>query len=435
MKQSQIFTLCLPALTAVLLLLYCADSVAYQIDTTKVREKPLEESQSIGETLLHTPEYILKTPVWAIEGFADFTLNEIVLTDFTMNLIERFTATDRVWGFFPLVSYGSNSGIKYGLTFTSEEVFTRGERIRVKTYYSSHDYSRFSMRYAAPSDLPFFRRLLLEAHYKRKPWEQFYGLGNSSSKDDEVAFTLEESFVEVGWFHPLHPTTRVQVDGAYAYSNIYDGEDPDLVGDIDSIATLFDMNDDELRNARVWSIGLTLDHDWRNHAGQPSSGGQELLSVHYNKGVSRTDDLEYLVFRGDFRHYLEIYKKRIIALRFLVETTELLGDSPELPFYMRKSLGGEEKLRGYLENRFLDHNLVLAAVEWRYPIWKVVDGFVFFEEGRVFDTFTEELDLAGWHYSAGAGLRVWRMDGVLFSTFFGFSREGFRAYAQLSEEL
>lgn len=435
MKQSQIPTLCLTVVAAALLLLCYTDSVAYQLDTTKVREKPPEESQGIGETLLRTPEYILKTPVWAIEGFSDFTLNEIVLTDFTTNLIEKLTAADRVWGFFPLVSYGSNSGIKYGLTFTSEEVFTRGERVRVKTYYSSHDYSRFSIQYAAPSDLPLFRRLLLQAHYKRRPWEQFYGLGNGSSEDDEVAFTLEESYVEFGWFHLLHSTTRVQVDGAYTYSNIYDGEDPDLVGNLDSIATLFDLNGNELRSSRVWSIGLTLDHDWRDHPGQPSGGGQELLSVHYSKGVSRTNDLEYLVFRGDLRHYLEVYKKRVIALRFLVETTELLGDSPELPFYLRRSLGGEEKLRGYPENRFLDHNLALAAIEWRYPIWKVVDGFVFFEEGRVFDTFTEDFTLDDWHYSAGAGLRIWRMDGLLFSSFFGISREGFRAYAQLSEEL
>jgi len=432
--KSKIILLIIVVISSYILI---GDAAAFQIDTTRVREKPEKKSPDVSKVLLKTPEYVVKTPVWVLEGIADFSLNEIVLTDFTEDVIRRLTAVDRVWGFFPLISYGSNSGIRYGLTFTSEKVITRGERLRIKAYHSTHKYRRVSIEYSAPDDitLPFFRRLMLEAHYRKRPWESFYGIGNATREDDEVNFNLEDSYLKFGWFHPLHPTTRIEVSGAYKYCNIYDGEDPDLVGDLDSIRAIFDLNDNQMVDARVWSIGLTLNHDWRDHSGQPSKGGWEALSVEYNKGISRTDDLEYLVFRGDLRHYLNIYKKRIITLRLLLETTEFLGTSLELPFYLRSSLGGREQLRGFRTNRFVDHNFALATIEWRFPVWDVVDGFVYFEEGRVFNTFTEDFKLANWNYSTGAGIRIWGHEGLMLRTFFGVSRDGFRGYAELSEDL
>jgi hypothetical protein len=64
-----------------------------------------------------------------------------------------------------------------------------------------------------------------------------------------------------------------------------------------------------------------------------------------------------------------------------------------------------------------------------------MDGFLFFEEGRVFDDFSEDFDFKNWHYSTGIGMRLWDQEGLRFSAFAAFSKESPQFYVQLSEAL
>jgi hypothetical protein len=77
----------------------------------------------------------------------------------------------------------------------------------------------------------------------------------------------------------------------------------------------------------------------------------------------------------------------------------------------------------------------LAAVEYRFPVLRSIDGFVFFEEGRVFHEITEDFTFRNWHYSTGLGARLWDQKGLRFSSYMAFSKEGVQFYVQLSEEL
>jgi outer membrane protein assembly factor BamA len=407
---------------------------SYEIDTTKVREKP-EHHTSLGSKVLKVPQFVINLPVWTIEGIANIVVNDLVESESLSRLIAKFTAIDRVWGFYPVAGYGPNSGLKGGLTFTSKQVFTKGERVKIRGSYSTHDYQDYKFKYTVPSKFRPFRNAALTARYRQKPWESFYGIGNDSRKENEVALNLEESFVTVGWSHDLYRKLQLGLEGSYRAISVFDGEDPDLEGNISAIREKLSLSSHDFRSARIWSVGTSLVHDWRNSRVQTSGGGYESLSIMYNKGVSRSEDLKYIVARADLRHYVNVHMKRVLGLRILVEATNLSSKSTGLPYYLLRRLGGKDHLRSFSSSRYVGNHLALASLEYRYPIWVGVNGFVLFEEARVFETFKEDFTLKNWHYSISMGIRVWNQNGLVMNTHAAFGKEGSRFYLQLSEEI
>lgn len=125
----------------------------------------------------------------------------------------------------------------------------------------------------------------------------------------------------------------------------------------------------------------------------------------------------------------------MLAFRLLVETIDPTGNSVDTPFYLRSSLGGNDDLRGYQTRRFVDNDLALVSVEYRYPILDHVDAFIFLDEGRVFGSITDDFSFRDWRYSTGVGFRVYNVSGLILSTLTAFGDEGTRFYFQLSENL
>ncbi len=155
----------------------------------------------------------------------------------------------------------------------------------------------------------------------------------------------------------------------------------------------------------------------------------------YGREQGRTRSLEYVRASVDLRAYVNIYRKRLLALRLFLETSETVGNSPELPFYLRPSLGGREKLRSYPSRRFVDNDVVLASIEYRYPIWDVVDAFVFLDEGHAFEDVGNDFTFRDFHWSSGVGLRVWNDRGLVLSVLAAYGPEEPRYYIQFSESL
>lgn len=424
----------LASLLAMALLLPATTADAYEVDTTRVR-KQVKTKRTLGQKLLWLPQTVIMLPLRTVEGTTNFVINDIIITKPVARISTMFAKVDRVWGFYPVIGYGSNSGFKGGFAFTSKQVFTKGERLKIKATYSSHNYQRYTIIYSAPNKFGAFKRPYFAAGYRKRPWESFYGVGNDSREPDEVTFSLEKAYVGVGWHHLLRPKVRLNFDGAYHAQNIFDGENPDFEGSLDSIASNLSLSTDDLSDVRMYSLGATLSHDWRDNEGQPSQGGFEEISVTLNQGVGRSSDLGYTITRLNIRHYVNIFKKRILALRVLAESIDPVGHTPYVPFYLRRYLGGENDLRGYRRRRFVDNDLALVSLEYRYPVWLKLDAFLFLDEARVFESITEDFDLTGWRYSAGGGLRVRNDESLILSMQIAFSDEGTRFYLQLSEKL
>lgn len=110
-------------------------------------------------------------------------------------------------------------------------------------------------------------------------------------------------------------------------------------------------------------------------------------------------DFEFLRYRLDARHYLDLGKKNILAFQGFWET--LHGN---VPFYALARLGGSKHLRGIFRGRYRDKNLMLGQVEYRTPHWWRLGLATFAGVGQVHGD-SGDFSLGGLKWSAGVGLR------------------------------
>jgi outer membrane protein assembly factor BamA len=105
----------------------------------------------------------------------------------------------------------------------------------------------------------------------------------------------------------------------------------------------------------------------------------------------------------------------VLILRGRLEGVE--GSDERIPFIDLPRLGGPTLLRGYARDRFRDRVALLASLEYRYPIWRQVSGFLFADAGRVLPDLSEAgraaLAPQLLRPSGGAGLEVFQVDSVL----------------------
>lgn len=411
-------------------------AVSVEIDTNKVRKpSDLVFKQSGSKKALRIPRHILQAPFKIIEFVSRNTIYEAVQSS---HLHEAFSLVGDVgpyWGFTPVVSYGNNAGFKYGAKFNSKEIFTEQTRLTMKSYYSTHDYQKYQLGYFFPHSSGDYDQLSIVSQYRKRPRENFYGLGASASKQSEVAFNYnyEEVLITAAWTYPLFRSASARLEASYLSVNIFDGEDPSVPGDLDTLQTRFNLADDEMSASRFWTVASEIAIDKRDHKGQPSRGGHYVAGLSYNRGMDRSSELEYLQWKVDLRQYLNIFKKRILAFRLYLESINLIGDSKAVPFYLLPSLGGKDDLRGFRSRRFADRNLALASVEYRYPVFGSVDAFLFVDGGRVFRSFDSDLSLSFWRNSIGGGFRVWGSGESVASALLAKSNEGYRFYLQVAE--
>ena len=86
-------------------------------------------------------------------------------------------------------------------------------------------------------------------------------------------------------------------------------------------------------------------------------------------------------------------------------------DGQQVPFYLQRSLGGPDDLRGFRRFRFRDRHVLLLQAEYRWEIFTAVDGAIFYDAGKVASR-AEDLDLQDLESDYGIGFRFGTANGV-----------------------
>jgi outer membrane protein assembly factor BamA len=166
---------------------------------------------------------------------------------------------------------------------------------------------------------------------------------------------------------------------------------------------------------------FSLAHDNATPVGQPRSGGREAFTVALYHGL--TDKKFRLIhYELQLSQYLHLFFDRTLAARVRMEMNSSMGGGYEVPFFLRSQLGGDDTLRGYSTGRFADKDLVLATLEYRFPVWRHpspietyrVDGRIFMDAGRVFSDIFDEFTLRNMEFSGGFGLRFSSEENFIF---------------------
>jgi outer membrane protein assembly factor BamA len=422
-------------LLPILIALVCLASSATAVtpDSSKTREVE-PEKKTVGQTMYEIGKGVVTLPVKAVAGFSQFLITGVYENPYLRRAVAAALQSDPAPGIFLVGGFGASKGISFGLGYTDIDIVKPGDRVKLTFSYSTHRYQSYSLKYKHPElfgrDVGF--DLLL--YYKNRPWETFNGIGFDSKESDEVSYTYEITHLSAGIPIRLHRHLGVTLLGSYSKANIYDGEDDNLLGNLDQIRQRLGLVPAEMRKTTVVSIGGQITHNWRDSDGQPSWGGWEQFALHYVASTKEGDDLAFTLMQGELRYYLNIFKKRLLAFRAMAQDLTYSDDSPVAPFYLRSSLGGESVLRGYKERRFIDNDMALWTIEYRWPIWRMIDAFLFYEKGRVFDSISKDFTFKNWEYSTGFGFRAWQQSGALVALQTAFSKEVTRFYLIVQQD-
>ena len=146
-------------------------------------------------------------------------------------------------------------------------------------------------------------------------------------------------------------------------------------------------------------LGLLFTWDNRDNLFYPTEGEFYKLSLMVNSKIFGSKQ-EFSRLTLDIRNYYPIKSGHLISFQVYSDITW-----GKTPFQLLPSMGGNEILRGYYKGRYRDNNLLVAQVEYRFPIYKWLKGSMFGSAGDVADEI-DDFDLFEFKYSYGLGLRA-----------------------------
>jgi outer membrane protein assembly factor BamA len=268
--------------------------------------------------------------------------------------------------------------------------------------------------------------------WQRDGSARFFGIGNETTEDDEVNYTLDHIEAQVRFGVPLAWDGDLRV-----YLDQYARFDRTLPGAFDNIPDLEEeyptLVEPDFR--ALAGYGLALGLDTRDSYVVPRKGvlleaGGLLFPDHL--GI----DAGYVSTRFEARFItpLDDAREWVFATQGLV--AQIFGDGT--PFYALNTLGGKFSLRAFGEQRFSDRGVAWANAEVRHLVWDTqvrgtpveiwLDPFV--GVGEVFDTPAEaKLDAVQW--VVGGALRTVARPQVVGSIDFGYGREGIAVFLDI----
>ncbi|MBW4615349.1 MAG: BamA/TamA family outer membrane protein [Desmonostoc vinosum HA7617-LM4] len=157
-------------------------------------------------------------------------------------------------------------------------------------------------------------------------------------------------------------------------------------------------------------LQLGVQRDLRNNPLQPTSGSYLRFGVDQSVPVGQ-GNIFLTRLRGSYSQYVPVnfisLTKGPQTLAFNLQGGTVLGD---LPPYEAFTLGGSNSVRGYEEGALgAGRTYLQASVEYRFPVFSVVSGAVFFDVGTDLGTSTRAAELLnkdGSGYGYGLGVRV-----------------------------
>ncbi|MBD2213880.1 BamA/TamA family outer membrane protein [Nostoc linckia FACHB-104] len=160
----------------------------------------------------------------------------------------------------------------------------------------------------------------------------------------------------------------------------------------------------------LFLLQLGAQRDRRNNPLQPTSGSYLRFGVDQSVPIGQ-GNIFLTRLRGSYSQYIPIsllsFSKGPQTLAFNLQGGTVLGD---LPPYEAFTLGGSNSVRGYEEGTLTSaRSYVQASVEYRFPVFSVVSGALFFDYGSDLGTSTRAAELLnknGSGFGYGLGVRV-----------------------------
>ncbi len=305
-----------------------------------------------------------------------------------------------------------------------------GERLEVIGTYTEKIERELSLTYEDPAFAQGRFAVSFGAGFFKDATARFYGFTQDSRDQDETNYTDREfgAYWEVGLY--INEVTQIAVSQRYRDVKVQRGA-TDLTFTLDRFPGV-----DGGEDPRILGHRLTFRYDTRTNLVTPTDGTELMLYAELNQNLNKEENAIYYRYQVEGKKLFPSASKRaILVVRGNLQAT--FGE--EVPFYERSSLGGQNNLRGFGEDRFIDKQLLVFNVEQRFlvlrtPIFNVMADFEiapFLDAGRVFNTFNDLQLFSNFEVTPGVGFRGLIRPNVVGRVDYGWSNEGGAVFAGL----
>jgi outer membrane protein assembly factor BamA len=258
---------------------------------------------------------------------------------------------------------------------------------------------------------------------------RFFGISQQTRKEDETNYTARE--VRANWKFGIHfnEVTQVAVGQRFRDVRVQRGA-TDLPFSLEQFPEV-----DGMQGASILGHRITFHYDTRDSLVTPTAGTAITAYAELNQNFRNGDNPIYYRYGLEFKKLIPSASKRMIfVIRGELQTT--FGS--QVPFYERSSLGGQNNLRGYGVDRFIDDHLIVLNIEQRIHVMRarvlgVAADFEvapFVDMGKVFNTF-QKRQFRDYEVTPGIGFRGTVRPSIVGRIDYGYSSEGGAVFAGL----
>lgn len=222
--------------------------------------------------------------------------------------------------------------------------------------------------------------------------EKYYGIGNSTNKDVSESYVSKSYTANTTVSKSFNNNVGISLRsslGQQAYRKIVPG------GMLESDPSI------NLDKVVISGIGYSIDYETAEKGYSPTKGIRlEIRQMFYDEALG--SDVDFVESRYDARAYVPLQENHVLAFQ-----SDMSVNTGDVPWSSFPELGN--RLRAYDSKRFTDKVRISQRVEQRiFPFsGKALErlGFVTFAETGQVSPAVEDIRIADWHWSVGAGLR------------------------------
>jgi len=328
----------------------------------------------------------------------------------------------------PMVIHNSIVGTRGAINLFRYE--PGGREIRFIASYAERIERKIVLSYADPAFSQGRYSLNFGASYFKNATSRFYGLGETTLQSDETNYTAVEGRANWRFGVYANEVTQIAVGQRFRAVHLQKGATA-LPYTVDVFPAVPGVEGETF----ILGNRATFYYDTRNNLVSPTDGMAVTAYAEVNQNFSNGDHPVYSRYELEVKKLFPSESKRaILVVRADLQAT--IGK--QVPFFEQSSLGGQNNLRGFGVDRFIDLNLVSLSIEERIHLARTkVAGVIadfeiapFLDTGQVFNDF-KNVSFKDYRMTPGVGFRGIVRPNVIGRVDYGYSREGGAVFAGL----
>jgi len=334
---------------------------------------------------------------------------------FSMNLgtdsLRTLTNTDTLLSdmdIFPITVYDKDIGFGYGLKLFFLNQINFAESMDATVFHSTlgERWYRFVIslpdyEFKLQRVVPFYGQLIFD--YDKWISSNYFGIGPSSSVDNKKSYTKEPFELQLlfGYNH----LNRYSIESGVKYKSV-------RISNIEKSEKLKSMTTEGVSQAVSLFANFTF--ETRDSYINPSRGYS--LKAELEKPFTGVVDF----LRCNFS-ILSFKKIDFLGSVFANKIQINYLDGNSIPFPFLSALGGNNTLRGFQQDRFIDRSSILLNSELRFPVYWNFGAVIGIDYGQVFNKI-KEIKFRSLSWNSCLGLRYF-LNTFIVRFDIGFSKD------------